>query len=171
MRCFGQRHTGGLRQSYRLKPLPCSCQPNDLITTPPLVNLGKPILPPCFEGFHQMNTEGKKLILTKPSDAAGMAGQTTLGPSAASVDVPAVAAPTWPKQLSVRKAGWAEGHNPAVGSAVSLWCSLQPRSSARRTSGMPPSLLLLGITGVRGDKPQCRGQEVIYAWGREAAVV
>lgn len=88
MTCFGQCHPGGLRQSYRLKPLPRIWQPNGLITTLSLVNLGKPILPPRFEGFHWMNRDGTKLFLIKPSNPVGMGGKPTLEPSAASTDLP-----------------------------------------------------------------------------------
>lgn len=92
MTCFGQCHRGGLGQSYRLKLLPHVCQPNDLITTLPLVNPGKPILPSRFEGFHWMNTEGTKLVLIEPSNPACTEGETTLEPSAASTDLPTFAA-------------------------------------------------------------------------------
>lgn len=71
-----------------MKPLPRIWQPNGLITTLSLVNLGKPILPPRFEGFHWMNRDGTKLFLIKPSNPVGMGGKPTLEPSAASTDLP-----------------------------------------------------------------------------------
>lgn len=105
MACFGRRHAGGLRQSYRLKLLPHVCQPDDLNATLSLVNLGKPILPPCFECFHWMNTEGKKLSLRKPSPPVGTGGGTTLEPAAASTDLPTSLQPPRPKQPTMEKAG------------------------------------------------------------------